>query len=85
MNLTPRWVPTLVDAGHHAPPAVSLLESPHLKQVRGLDLGSRYGATGAAGGLLIAAGAFALTWAVILLRLRRDPSLVAPEPAVSRP
>ena len=50
-----------------------------------LVLGSRYGATGAAGGFLIAAGAFALTWAVILLRLRRDPSLVAPEPVVSGP
>jgi O-antigen/teichoic acid export membrane protein len=50
-----------------------------------LVLGSRYGATGAAGGFLIAAGAFALSWAVILVRLRRDPSLVAPEPAVSRP
>ena len=50
-----------------------------------LVLGSRYGATGAAGGFLIAAGAFALSWAVILVRLRRDPSLGAPEPAVSRP
>ena len=45
-----------------------------------LVLGSRYGATGAAGGFLIAACAFALTWAVILLRLRRDPKLVAPAP-----
>ena len=45
-----------------------------------LVLGSRYGATGAAGGFLIAACAFALTWAAILLRLRRDPKLVAPAP-----
>jgi O-antigen/teichoic acid export membrane protein len=53
-----------------------------------LVLGSRYGATGAAGGFLIAACAFAATWGVILLRLRRDPRLVAPAPpgaAVSRP
>ena len=48
-----------------------------------LVLGSRYGATGAAGGFLIAACAFAATWAVLLLRLRRDPRLLsaAPRPA----
>jgi O-antigen/teichoic acid export membrane protein len=45
-----------------------------------LVLGSSYGATGAAGGFLIAACAFALTWGVILIRLRRDPRLAAPEP-----
>ena len=45
-----------------------------------LVLGSRYGATGAAGGFLIAACAFALTWAVLLVRLRRDPRLLAPAP-----
>jgi O-antigen/teichoic acid export membrane protein len=46
-----------------------------------LVLGASYGATGAAGGFLIAACAFALTWAVLLLRLRRDPRLVAPAPS----
>jgi O-antigen/teichoic acid export membrane protein len=45
-----------------------------------LVLGSRYGATGAAGGFLVAACAFALTWGVILVRLRRDPTLTAPAP-----
>ena len=45
-----------------------------------LVLGSRYGATGAAGGFLSAACAFALTWAVLLVRLRRDPRLLAPAP-----
>jgi O-antigen/teichoic acid export membrane protein len=45
-----------------------------------LVLGSRYGATGAAGGFLVAACAFALTWGVILARLRRDPTLTAPAP-----
>jgi O-antigen/teichoic acid export membrane protein len=48
-----------------------------------LVLGARYGATGAAGGFLIAACAFALTWAVLLLRLRRDPRPVAPAPGAA--
>jgi O-antigen/teichoic acid export membrane protein len=42
-----------------------------------LVLGSRYGATGAAGGFLVAACALAVTWVVILLRLRHDPDLRA--------
>jgi len=40
-----------------------------------LVLGARYGATGAAGGFLAAACALALTWGLILLRVRRDPEL----------
>jgi len=38
-----------------------------------LVLGSLYGATGAAGGFLIAACAFAAVWTVLLVRLRREP------------
>jgi O-antigen/teichoic acid export membrane protein len=45
-----------------------------------LVLGSLYGATGAAGGFLIAACAFAAVWTVLLVRLRREPRL-GPNPA----
>jgi O-antigen/teichoic acid export membrane protein len=38
-----------------------------------LVLGSLYGATGAAGGFLIASCAFAAVWTVLLVRLRREP------------
>jgi O-antigen/teichoic acid export membrane protein len=38
-----------------------------------LVLGALYGATGAAGGFLIAACAFAAVWTVLLVRLRREP------------
>jgi O-antigen/teichoic acid export membrane protein len=37
-----------------------------------LVLGNAYGATGAAGAFVIAAGAFAAVWTVLLLRLRRE-------------
>jgi O-antigen/teichoic acid export membrane protein len=37
-----------------------------------LVLGNAYGATGAAGAFVIAAGAFAIAWTVLLLRLRRE-------------
>lgn len=48
-----------------------------------LVLGSAYGATGAAGAVLIATGAFAVTWTVILLKLRKPLARAAlrpPEP-----
>lgn len=49
-----------------------------------LVLGALYGATGAAGGFLIAACAFAAVWTVLLVRLRREPRAGAkPAPAVS--
>ena len=44
-----------------------------------LVLGSLYGATGAAGGFLIAACAFAAVWTVLLVRLRREPR-TGPQP-----
>jgi O-antigen/teichoic acid export membrane protein len=45
-----------------------------------LVLGAAYGATGAAAAFLVAAGAFASIWIVLLFRLRRDrgPSPTAP-------
>jgi O-antigen/teichoic acid export membrane protein len=47
-------------------------------------LGALYGATGAAGGFLIAACAFAAVWTVLLVRLRREPRApTKPAPAVS--
>jgi O-antigen/teichoic acid export membrane protein len=48
-----------------------------------LVLGSRYGATGAAGAVLVSTVAFALTWVLILLRLRREPLPRAPFPQPS--
>ena len=39
-------------------------------------LGDRYGATGAAGAVLIATGAFAAVWALLLVRLRREAAAV---------
>src|SRR5205085_4873466 len=49
-----------------------------------LVLGSLYGATGAAGGFLVAACAFAGVWVVLLVRLRREPRAGAkPAPAVT--
>src|SRR5437763_331554 len=49
-----------------------------------LVLGALYGATGAAGGFLIAACAFAGVWTVLLVRLRREPRAARePAPAVS--
>jgi O-antigen/teichoic acid export membrane protein len=48
-----------------------------------LVLGGEWGATGAAGAVLLATIAFAVTWTVILLRLRRGPLRVTPSPAPS--
>jgi O-antigen/teichoic acid export membrane protein len=49
-----------------------------------LVLGALYGATGAAGGFLIAACAFAAVWTVLLVRLRREPRPgTKPAPVVS--
>src|SRR5919108_6353725 len=46
-----------------------------------LVLGALYGATGAAGGFLIAACAFAAVWAVLLVRLRREPTGLGASPS----
>ena len=51
-------------------------------------LGELYGATGAAGAVLIATVAFALTWGAIMLRLRREPlprATVVPPAEVTAP
>jgi O-antigen/teichoic acid export membrane protein len=45
-----------------------------------LVMGAEWGATGAAGAVLVATIAFAVTWTVILLRLRRGPLQVGPTP-----
>ena len=45
-----------------------------------LLMGSAWGATGAAGAVLVSTLAFAAVWTVILLRLRKGPLRVAPAP-----
>lgn len=46
-----------------------------------LVMGAEWGATGAAGAVLIATIAFAAVWTLILVRLRRGPLRVGPAPA----
>jgi O-antigen/teichoic acid export membrane protein len=46
-----------------------------------LVMGAEWGATGAAGAVLIATIAFVVVWTLILVRLRRGPLRVAPAPA----
>jgi O-antigen/teichoic acid export membrane protein len=41
-------------------------------------LGSRWGATGAAGGVLASSIAFCLAWTVLFLRIRREPAPASP-------
>jgi PST family polysaccharide transporter len=46
-----------------------------------LAFGAEWGATGAAGAVLVATVAFAAVWTVIVLRLRKEPLRMAPGPA----
>jgi hypothetical protein len=46
-------------------------------------LGYVWGATGAGAGVLVSSVVFALTWAVLFVRIARDASVsIKPEPAV---